>query len=116
MLSRNDIVVRARGKYIKTGATKNITIAVQMYLENDASKDEIAVYNSETNDLARIRTILKTKRPNCKDCGNPLKLDFNVRDKEGKLFPTAFICSKCGLIRYLSQTLPELIRAFNDGN
>ncbi len=105
-----DIISRARARYIKTGITRNISIAVEKYLRNNATPAEISTYAIGSDNINLIRTLLKSKRPDCSKCGAPLKLSFNVLDQEGRRFPTAFECVQCGLVCYLSHTLPELIK------
>ncbi len=105
-----NIIRLARARYIKTGVTRNISIAVEKYLRNDATPEEISTYALGSNNINLIRTLLKTKRPDCSKCGAPLKLSFNVLDQEGRSYPTAFECVQCGLVCYLSHTLPELIQ------
>ncbi|KKK70437.1 hypothetical protein LCGC14_2923980, partial [marine sediment metagenome] len=94
IITREDIINRARSRYIKTGVTRNISVAVEKYLKNDATPDEISTYASGSNNINLIRTLLKTKRPDCSKCAAPMKLNLNVLDLEGRLYPTAFECAQ----------------------
>lgn len=111
---RETIIGLARGKYIETGATRNITEALRMYLENDAGPDEQIPLFITTPEISRIKSLLKTIRPECEECGEALRMQIKGRDPEGQQYPTAWICNGCGLVEYSDKTPEEWIEILSN--
>ena len=105
LLKRNEIIARARSKYIETGITRNITEALKLYLQNDAGQDEQIPIFITSPELHHVREMLKQVRPRCDECDAELNLQVGARDQSGKTWPTAWICKKCG-IEYYSDKMP----------
>jgi len=110
---RDEIIQRAREKYIDTGLTRNVTEALRLYLANDASPDEQIPLYITTPEIRRMREILKQIRPRCDDCDGELQMQTNALDRDGKKYPTAWICKKCGMIYYSDKSLSEWLKELN---
>ena len=82
---RHTIIAKARKKYIPS-QTMNISIALELYLKHDATKNEQIPLRISTNNRPKnwVDTI---GRPNCPECKKSLLLNL----KENK-----WVCSKCG--------------------
>ena len=104
-IKRNEIIDRARQKYIVPGITKNITEALKLYLENDAEANEQIPLFITTPEIHQLQEILKERRPQCDECDAELHLQVNAHDPTGKTYPTAWICKNCG-IEYYSDKIP----------
>ena len=94
---RNTIVFRARSKYIP-GTTMNISVALKLYLENDATEDEqIPLVVSRSN---RPKNWVDAMgRPNCPECNELLFLSKQYSE---------WSCKKCGFTHPLTPKLcPE---------
>ena len=103
LTKRQYIINKARIKYILSGHTKNITDALRLYLA-DATVDEQIPLMITTPEIHQVRTILKEIRPRCDECDNELYLKTEARDPGGKLYPTAWVCKKCGIENYSDKT------------
>lgn len=101
---RTTILRLAKAKYIATGITKNITIALALYLKNDAAADEQIPIHITTPDLHRLTQALKFSRPKCDYCGADLYMQSDAVDQAGKKHPTAWHCKSCGIIYYSDMT------------
>ena len=104
---REIIIEAARGKYIETGVTKNITEALKMYMENDAAPDEQIPIFITSPEIGQIRTILEKIRPQCDECDEHLFLQQNPRDRSGNVYPTGWVCENCGMEYYSDKTLTQ---------
>lgn len=113
-MTRNQILNRAREKYILTGITKNITEALKLYLEKDATPEEQIPLFISTPEIHRLKEVLKTVRPRCDECDSELQMQVNARDITGKEYPTAWVCKKCGLINYSDKTPEEWLRELSE--
>ena len=111
---RNEIIERARAKYIDTGITNNITEALAAYLENDAAPDEQVPLFITTPEIHQVSEILKQVRPRCDDCDSELFLKTGARDPEGEKYPTAWICKNCNLEIYSDKSPAEWLEELKD--
>ncbi|KKN16175.1 hypothetical protein LCGC14_0978470 [marine sediment metagenome] len=116
MDEKRKIVLKAREKYIKTGTTKNITLAVLNYLRHDATEAEQAAWHAGITETQQLRTILQKHRPRCPTCETELGVKFNVKNSEGVLFKSALECKVCDTIFYLNKTPGELADDIQNGN
>ena len=107
---RDEIITRAREKYIDTGKTRNITEALSLYLENDAGPDEQIPLFITSPEIHQLETVLKHVRPRCDECDSELHLRVNARDPDGKAYPTAWICKNCGIEYYSDKTPAEWLK------
>jgi len=82
---RNVIIAKARKKYIPS-KTMNISLALELYLRNDATQDERIPYMVSTNNRPK-NWVDAAGRPNCPKCKRSLLLN----QPEGK-----WVCSRCG--------------------
>lgn len=114
MLERQEIIDKAREKYIATGHTKNITEALRLYLENDAGTDEQIPLFISNSGIKKLRDILKEIRPQCDECGSRCHLQINARDPQGKQYPTSWICKNCSLEYFSDKTPAEWYTELQD--
>jgi len=111
---RDLIIDLARAKYIDSGITKNITDALRLFLESDAGPENQVSLFITSPDIHRIKTILKTVRPQCDDCGAEMFLQVKARDPSGQEHPTAWTCKICEIILYSDMTPAEWLRELKD--
>ncbi len=104
---RNLILYKAREKYIVSGVTKSITEALRLYLKTDATADEQIPLFITAPAFHKLRMALNVLRPTCSDCGSSLFLARNTIDKNGKHYPTSWICKKCGMEYFSDKTLEQ---------
>lgn len=78
-----------------------------MYLDNDAGPDMQVPLFITSPEIDKLRELLKRIRPSCDDCGADLSLQVGARDQAGKSFPSAWVCSKCGVVYYSNLTPKE---------
>lgn len=114
MIDRDIILARAREKYIRTGVTKSITLALTWYLERDAGPDEQIPLFVTTPELHQLRTVMTSIRPRCDECDTELNMQMNARDPNGKVHPTAWICKKCNVIYFSELTPAEWLKEIQD--
>ena len=112
--NREEIISRARSKYIDTGKTLNITEALRLYLKNDAGPDEQIPLFITSPEIHQVQEVLKQVRPRCDECDSDLHLQVNARDPVGKAYPTAWVCKKCGMIYYSDKTPAEWLKELQD--
>lgn len=113
-IKRKRMVQRARGKYIATGMTNNITVAMEMYQQNDVAEDErIDVYITSP-ESQQLRMALKNGRPKCDECDGELFMQPNAVDMQGKHYPTSWVCKSCGMIYYSEKTQGEWAKELNE--
>lgn len=110
IVSREDIINKARELYINTGKTRNITEALRLYLEHDAGPDEQIPLWITTPEIHQVRKILEQIRPRCDECDAELHLQVNARDPEGKAHPSAWTCKNCGVVYYSELTPAEWLK------
>lgn len=110
---RSLICSLARRKYIESGKTKNISLAVRLYLSEDTDPPNLADFKSDDDHLTPLRLALAKNRPICLECDNEMYVKFNVHDKLGKPYPSALFCKRCGMIYYLNETIEELTRSLS---
>ena len=113
-IKRQFVIERARERYIATGITKNITEALKLYLENDAAADEQVPLFITTPEKHQLREILRLGRPRCDECDGELQMQTNALDRDGKKYPTAWICKKCGMIYYSDKSPKEWLKELQD--
>lgn len=111
---RDSVLHKARVKYILTGITRNITEALRLYLENDASPDEQIPLYITSPEIHQIIKILEHVRPRCDECDAELYLQGSVIDPTGKVYPTAWVCKKCEMIYYSNKTPAEWLKELQD--
>lgn len=114
LMNRNEIVHKAREKYIFTGITNNITEALKLYLEKDATDEEQIPLFITTPEIHRLKELLKTQRPTCDDCGGNLFMRENIQGIDGIIYPTAWACNVCGLVEYSEKTPKEWLEILNE--
>ena len=85
----------------------NITEALRMYLENDASPEEQIPLNVPFQNMKYIRDVLDKVRPTCDECGEDLYMQVDAPDMTGTKHPTAWICKNCGRIEYSEKSTNE---------
>jgi ribosomal protein S27AE len=112
-MNRNNIVHKAREKYVFTGITQNLTEALKMYLENAPEEEQIPLFVTMP-EIHKLKELLKTQRPTCDDCGNDLFMRENIQGIDGKIYPTAWACNTCGLIEYSDKTPKEWLEILNE--
>lgn len=105
--NRDAMIAKARTKYIDTGITKNITEALAAYLDNDAGLDEQVPLWITSPEIHQMIAVLEETRPRCDECYGELHLQVGARDPEGKIYPTAWICKKCGIEYYSNKSPTE---------
>ena len=94
-------VAKARKIFIKSGITKSITDAFQLYQDILADEQMDVV-------ITKINTPFENiARPQCDECDSELKLDRRPRSIDGKLYPTTWICENCGMEYYTKKTAEE---------
>ena len=112
-MEREQIIRLARAKYVATGITNNITEALAMYLNNDATEDEKIPLFISSPEIYGIKEALKKNRPKCEECNSDLQMKENTRDFTGKKYATAWIC-KCGRIEYSDKTVKEWLEILRE--
>jgi len=113
---REEIIAQAKKLYIKTGITRNITEALDLYLKNDASADEQISLYITSPEIHRIAATLAQIRPTCDECDSELFLQVHARDPNGKMHATAWACKSCGLVEYSDLTPAEWLEELNNEN
>lgn len=103
-MTREDVIAKAREKYIATGVTKNITIALEMFLKNDALVDELIPLFITSPEINQLSKILEEIRPSCDECGSELYFQTGGVDPEGKKWPTSWYCKNCETVYYSDKT------------
>ena len=103
---RELMIQSSRTKYIDTGITKNITEALRLYLQ-DVDPDEQVPLFITTPELHQVREILIHSRPQCDECDGELHLQIGAKDRDGKTWPTAWMCKTCGIEYYSDKTAAE---------
>ena len=78
-----------------------------MYLANDAGPDEQIPLFITSPETRLIKAILEKIRPQCDECDEQLFLRFNAHDKDGRKYPTAWVCENCGMEYYSDKTLSQ---------
>lgn len=104
-VDRMQALADAKGIFIDSGITKNITIAFQFYqdllaekerpLQLDSKKDQVSDVMAETPSSITISMDVELERPQCPDCGEFLHLRQATEDEEKEGFRSAWICKKC---------------------
>lgn len=112
---RQAIIRKAREKYIKTGITKNLSCALALYLETDATTGEQIPLRITTPERHQVRQQLNKYRPECHSCGNPLRLKINAVDPAGQAWPSSLVCTQCGLEYFSDLTLSDWKTVLQDG-
>jgi ribosomal protein S27AE len=115
-MEREEIIQKAREKYINSGITMNITEALRLYLAHDATPEEQIPLFVTSPATHKIKTLLETNRPKCDDCGAGLFMQIDVRDVNGTLYPTAWVCNACGRIEYSDWTQEQWLRVLQNEN
>ena len=111
---RNEIIGRARSKYIYGGMTKNITEALRLYLANDAGQDEQIPLFITSPEIHLLKLVLDECRPRCDECDGDLFMQVNAQDRNGKAYPTAWVCKNCGIECYSDKTSAEWLKELQD--
>jgi RNase P subunit RPR2 len=116
-MERREIINKAREKYIKTGITINITEALKLYLEKDATSKEKIPLMITTPVHHQIKQELKTIRPTCDDCSGDLYMQINaICFNTGIRYPTAWVCSSCNKIEYSDKTPEQWLEILKNEN
>lgn len=113
-LTRDEIIDRAREKYIMPGITNNITDALALYLKNDAPEDEQIPIWIITPEIHQMREILKQIRPRCDECGEELYLKTGAVDPHGVKYRTAWLCKNCEIEYYSDKSPAEWLEELQD--
>ena len=116
-MNRSEVVNKARAKYINTGITLNITEALRMYLENDATPEEQVPLFITAPVNNQIKEELKTTRPTCDECDGSLFMQVNALCfNTGIRYPTAWVCSSCNKIEYSDKTPEQWLEILKNEN
>jgi len=116
-MQRSEVIQKARKKYIGSGITNNITEALRMYLEKDATEEEqIPLFISAPVEYA-IKRELKLVRPVCDECEGELFMQIEIVSlTSGEHFPTAWICKTCNKIEYSNKTPEQWLEILKNEN
>ena len=99
--SRLSEVAKARKIFIKSGITKNITDAFQLYQDILAEEQREVI-------ITKLQTPIENmERPQCDECDSDLKLSTRPQSIDGKIYHTTWICEKCGMEYYSEKTVEE---------
>ena len=101
--SRVSDAIKAREIFIRSGITNNISVAFELYQALLAEEKKQTFISRMDNPIS------DAERPECSECGEPLKLDPNPKVIEGEAYPTTWICTKCGVEYYTKKTVEEWI-------
>lgn len=105
---RNDIIARARKKYIPL-QTMNISKALELYLKNDKIKEEqIPLTITKKTRPKNIADLIG--RPNCPNCEQEMMLRIiNIPQGNQNLrgWKTCWECINCGYEKYSRRTIQE---------
>ena len=112
--NRVNLINRAIEKYVASGLTRNITDALRMFLEHDAGPDDQVQIFITAPRIDRLKAMLKKIRPRCDDCENELRLKIDAMAPDGKTYPTAWLCDKCGLEEYSNKTPEDWLKVLQD--
>jgi RNase P subunit RPR2 len=116
-MERLEVIEKAREKYISTGVTLNITEALRMYLENDATDEEQIPLTITAPVNNKIKEELKTVRPTCDECDGYLFMQTNAMDFiTGNKYPTAWVCNTCNKIEYSDKTPEQWLEILRNEN
>jgi uncharacterized protein with PIN domain len=116
-MNRSEVVNKARAKYINTGITLNITEALRMYLENDATPEEQIPLVITTPVNHQIKKELENIRPTCDECNGNLFMQVGATDfVNGQIYPTAWVCHKCNKIEYSDKTPEQWLEILKNEN
>ena len=98
---RIEEVAKARKIFIKSGITKNITIAFELYQ---------AVLAEEQMDVTITKPQVPfedIERPLCGECDKELQLDPRPRRIDNKLYASTWTCANCGMEYYTEKTAEQ---------
>lgn len=93
-------VAKARNIFIKSGITKNITHAFQLY-QDMLAEEQVAVMISGINTPWG-----NVERPTCDECGSDMKLMPFPKKVGDIVYPTTWVC-ECGIEEYTEKTVKE---------
>jgi len=99
--SRINETAKARKIFIKSGITKNITEAFQLY-QDILADEQMEVMITKTQ-----MPFENIERPRCEECDSELKLSPRPQRIDGKLYPTTWMCESCGMEYYTEKTAEE---------
>jgi len=104
-------VSNARRIFIKSGLTTNITHAFELYQEilvEEEARHAVTVSSAVAGNR-QMSPFDELVRPKCDECDTDLRLKLNAKDPDGKKWPTAWVCEKCGAEYYSEKTQHEWI-------
>jgi RNase P subunit RPR2 len=108
LYQREAAINAARAEYIKTGKTKNITVALKTLC---AERPEMCAHIKQRltgRAEDRPRTILDDyERPTCRKCGAAMYWQGGCQACKGRVKKNRWTCKECGFIRYTKRTLKE---------
>jgi len=100
---RIEEVNKARKIFIKSGLTKNITKAFEIYQELlIAEEDQLSL--TIDNEQLPFNNV---ERPTCSECDTELKIRTAPRTIDGNHYRTAWVCENCGIEYYSELTAKE---------
>ena len=97
-MDREEAIFRARGIFIKSGITDNITVAFELY-QGIFAEREREIFLSATGFNNHVPSVMdRHKRPPCLDCGSPMLIRALNENQEG--WKTQWVCShpECNLV------------------
>jgi len=105
---RNSVVIKARKKYIPD-ITRNISIALELYLKNDATRNEHIPLN--INKKTKPKNVADLiGRPVCPGCGELMMLRI-INTPQGKQnrkgWKTCWECANCGHEEYSLKSITD---------
>lgn len=86
---------RARHIFIETGLTNNITVAFQVYQEVFAERER-EIFISTFNAMKMLTPMDRYERPECPDCGAPMRFRQVPENPEG--IRAQLVCSACDTV------------------
>lgn len=107
---RRLLINKARGEFIRSGKTNNISEAFRMYCEAHPRGCAGIPAVMTLREAARPRNILDGfVRPACRKCGAPMFWKTGCSNCKGPVKKNQWICKDCGFKRITKDTLTEAI-------
>jgi hypothetical protein len=109
---RMNAIQRARGIFIASGLTKNLTIAFELYQEIFADRERQLTLNSSIETGEHRNIMDNYERIKCPDCQEDMR--FRVLPKNDEGIHTQLVCSKCDLVLDSEKTLQDWMNTLKE--
>jgi len=104
-------VREARRLFIDTGATRNISTALTMFLRAHVRDVRgVTVWTTKHDGASHALSLYGYEMPRCRRCGAPLRFSPGCVSCKGPVKKNRWVCLGCGLIRYTKDTLEEALK------